>query len=37
MHGLLEKIVVSRALGRGRAAEPIAKRTQIVLRGGTYL
>jgi hypothetical protein len=37
MHGLLEQIVVSRALARGRAAEPIAKRTQIVLRGGTYL
>jgi DNA invertase Pin-like site-specific DNA recombinase len=37
MHGLLEKIVVSRALGRGQAAEPIAKRTQILLRGGTYL
>ena len=37
MHGLLEQIVVSRAPVRGRAAEPIAKRTQIVLRGGTYL
>jgi site-specific DNA recombinase len=37
MHGLVEQIVVSRALGRGRTAEPIAKRTQIVLRGGTYL
>jgi site-specific DNA recombinase len=37
MHGLLEQIVVSRAISRGRAAEPIANRTQIVLRGGTYL
>jgi DNA invertase Pin-like site-specific DNA recombinase len=37
MHGLFEQILVSRALARGRAAEPIAKRTQIVLRGGTYL
>jgi site-specific DNA recombinase len=37
MHGLLEQIVVSRARGRGRTAEPIAKRTQILLRGGTYL
>jgi site-specific DNA recombinase len=37
MHGLLERIIVSRAVGRGQAAEPIAERTQIVLRGGNNL
>ena len=37
MHGLLEQVVVRRALGRGRTAEPIAKRTKIVLRGGAKL
>jgi site-specific DNA recombinase len=37
MHGLLERIIVSRAVGRGQAAEPIAERTQIVLRGGSNL
>jgi site-specific DNA recombinase len=37
MHGLLEQVLVSRATGRGRKAEPIAERTQIALRGGTGL
>jgi site-specific DNA recombinase len=37
MHGLLDRVVVTRATGRGRNAEPIAKRTTIVLRGGTEL
>ena len=37
MHGLLEQVLVSRATGRGRKAEPIAERAQIVLRGGTGL
>src|SRR5215216_948792 len=37
MHGLLEQVVVSRASGRGRMAEPIAERARIVLRGGTGL
>jgi DNA invertase Pin-like site-specific DNA recombinase len=37
MHGLLEQVLVSRATGRGRKAEPIAERTQITLRGGTGL
>lgn len=37
MHGLLERVVVTRATGRGRKAEPIADRTTIVLRGGADL
>lgn len=37
MHGLLERVVLIRANGRGRAAEPIAERTQMVLRGGAIL
>jgi site-specific DNA recombinase len=34
LHGLLEKVVVKRATGRGRHANPISERTQIILRGG---
>jgi DNA invertase Pin-like site-specific DNA recombinase len=37
MHGLLEGVVLTRAAGRGRAAEPIAERTQMILRGGATL
>ena len=37
MHGLLEQVVVTRATGRGRNAEPIAERTTIVVRGGADL
>jgi DNA invertase Pin-like site-specific DNA recombinase len=37
LHGLLEKVVLSRSGSRGRAATPIAKRTRIVLRGGATL
>ena len=34
MHGLLDRVVVTRATGRGRHAEPVAERTDIILRGG---
>ena len=37
MHGLLERVVLTRAEERGRAAEPISERTEIVLRGGAIL
>ncbi len=37
MHGLLDRVVVKRASGRGRHADPIAARTQIVLRGNVLL
>jgi hypothetical protein len=37
MHGLLEQVVLSRARGHGRKAEPIAEQTTIVLRGGAQL
>jgi Recombinase zinc beta ribbon domain/Recombinase len=37
LHGLLERVVLRRAGARGRLAPPIAKRTQIVLRGGVTL
>jgi DNA invertase Pin-like site-specific DNA recombinase len=37
MHGLLDRVVVKRASGRGRHAEPIGERTQIVLRGHVLL
>jgi DNA invertase Pin-like site-specific DNA recombinase len=37
MHGLLERVVLKRADARGRAAEPIAERAEIVLRGETTL
>jgi DNA invertase Pin-like site-specific DNA recombinase len=37
MHGLLDRIIVKRASGRGRHAEPVDQRTQIVLRGNVLL
>ncbi len=37
MHGLLDKVVVTRADRRGRHARPIGERTQVVLRGGSIL
>jgi DNA invertase Pin-like site-specific DNA recombinase len=37
LHGLLERVVVTRARGRGKHANPIAERTQIVLRGNVLL
>jgi hypothetical protein len=37
MNGLLNRIVVTRADGRGRHASPVRERTQIVRRGGTPL
>jgi hypothetical protein len=37
MHGLLERVNVAKADGRGNSRRPISERTQIVLRGGTVL
>jgi hypothetical protein len=37
MHGLLDRVVVTRADRRGRHARPIGERTQVVLRGGSIL
>jgi hypothetical protein len=37
MHGLLDRVVLTRATGRGRHANPISERTQIVLRGNVLL
>jgi site-specific DNA recombinase len=37
LHGLLDRVLVTRAPGRGRQQGPIAARTQIVLRGGATL
>ena len=37
MHGLLDHVVVKRASGRGRHADPINERAQIVLRGNVLL
>ena len=37
LHGLLDRVVVSRARGRGRHANPVSERTQIVLRGNVLL
>jgi hypothetical protein len=37
LHGLLDRVVLSRADRRGRHARPIAERTQIVLRGNVLL
>jgi site-specific DNA recombinase len=37
LHGLLDRVIVKRASGRGRHAEPIDQRTQIVLRGNVVL
>ena len=37
MHGLLDRVIVTRANGRGSHANPIGERTQILLRGGAEL
>jgi DNA invertase Pin-like site-specific DNA recombinase len=37
MHGLLDRVTVTRATSRGRHAQPTARRAQIILRGGTDL
>ena len=37
MHGLLDRVIVSRANSRGRHAQPIPERTEIILRGGITL
>jgi site-specific DNA recombinase len=37
MHGLLDRVVVTRADRRGRHARPIGERTQVVFRGGSIL
>jgi hypothetical protein len=37
MHGLLDRVIVTRADRRGRHARPIRERTQIVLRGNVLL
>jgi Recombinase/Recombinase zinc beta ribbon domain len=37
VHGLLDRVVLTRAQGRGRHARPIGERTQIVLRGNVLL
>ena len=37
MHGLLERVVLIRANGRGRQKAPMRERTAIVLRGGKTL
>jgi DNA invertase Pin-like site-specific DNA recombinase len=37
MHGLLERVVVTRADRRGRHARPVGERAQVVLRGGVVL
>ena len=37
MQGLLDRVVLTRAMGRGRHANPVAERTEIILRGGVEL
>jgi hypothetical protein len=37
LHGLLDRVVITRADKRGRHASPIGERTQIVLRGNVLL
>jgi hypothetical protein len=37
MHGLLERVVVTRADRRGRHARPVGERAQVILRGGVLL
>jgi DNA invertase Pin-like site-specific DNA recombinase len=37
LHGLLDRVVLTRAQGRGRHANPIQERTQILLRGNVPL
>jgi DNA invertase Pin-like site-specific DNA recombinase len=37
LHGLLDRVIVSRARGRGKNANPVSERAQIVLRGNVIL
>jgi site-specific DNA recombinase len=37
LHGLLDRVVVSRARGRGKNANPVGERAQVVLRGNVLL
>jgi len=37
LHGLLDRVVVTRARGRGKNANPVSERAQIVLRGNLLL
>jgi len=37
LHGLLDRVVVTRARGRGKNANPVRERAQIVLRGNVLL
>ena len=37
LHGLLDRVELRRANGRGKAAVPVAERTQIILRGDVLL
>ena len=37
MHGLLDRVLIRRADRRGRHAQPISERAQIVLRGDMIL
>jgi DNA invertase Pin-like site-specific DNA recombinase len=37
LHGLLQQVTVTRAEGRGRHANSIADRTEILLRGGSHI
>jgi len=37
LHGLLDRVMLRRSAGRGTKATPVAKRTQIVLRGNVLL
>ena len=37
LHGLLDRVVVTRARGRGKNANPVSERAQIVLRGNVLL
>jgi site-specific DNA recombinase len=37
LHGLLDRVIVSRAVGRGKNANPVSDRAEIVLRGKVVL
>ena len=37
LHGLLDQVVLARAEGRGRHANPVGERAEIILRGGSSL
>jgi hypothetical protein len=37
MQGLLDRVILTRAIGRGRHANPVEERTEILLRGGLEL